>query len=254
MKNVNYFNRNGLTLSELNMKARLFSTYAERDIEALAEVGYTTELLADLKHASEQFWNTGEDMLDRAIISSEIEKRDKIAEQLKRQLRIVITSFRSVYPDGNSFTRVFERAAMYKMRNAELATLGKNVLQFINMYKHDFSGHSVVTESFLSNLEGLIDEFTWSILSADVQQSVRLGNTYYRHFAADELYKQMQLLSMFGKVAFSYNEPMKYNDYIIESGAGSSPQDENPESDSEMADEMQEYISGDTGEADELIS
>jgi len=256
MKSVSYFNRNGLSLSELNINARLLMQFAERDLEALAEVGYTAEMLAGLKLVSEQFWSTTEDLSDSSLVSSEIQNRDKKAEQLKRILSIVITSFRSVYAEGNSFTTVFERASIYQLRHSELATLGKNVLQFIEMYKQDFSGHSVITPAFLTNLSNLIDEYTWSILTARVQQYLRNNNTYYRHFVADELYKQMQLLTMFGKVAFSYNDPMKYNDYIIEAATGASPQEADAlkEPESEMASEMQYSIYGDTLVADELIS
>jgi hypothetical protein len=159
----------------------------------------------------------------RALISTAIENRDKVAADMMAAIREVLGIAKNKYGEGSNTYKAFNPQDLTRLDPGGLCILSVIIVSQGNKHLSELQPKGL-TAQMLTDIGALKISLEDKIDVANAAISNQLSTTETRHIAANALFDEMRDMCNTAQVYFAERNPLKASEYIIYDTAGNSQQ------------------------------
>ena len=203
-----------LTDPELCMYTSNLCMYMTRDLSDLSIFGVTAPKIAALKALGDAFELFPSDEVLLAYITGIIEEKNSLMEQVKEQIRNMITRCQLKWGEDSWQVTSLTVKGMNNLVEDSLLTVARRVHEQMTEFLPDLGDYGL-TQQVLDDFATLNEAFEIAKNNVSKKTSEREFKTKERIDKGNELYKMVVDYCEIGKRVYVKKNTAKYNDYII---------------------------------------
>ncbi len=214
-----------LSFEEFHVLVNSKTSFALRDVEALAVFGYNEERINQIRVMNENLMAAISNAEMDVIRREQTQRKSEMIEQIREQLRKMDLFIELAYGRNTKEQKYFHLEGIGKLTEKGLLSR-MNVIRKIYELKKD----SLPTSEMLSSAFAVLDEFVLAysdlldqIALTDAQRILETDN---RVQLANELYNELMTMCQVGKTVWFSSNPSKHNNYLVYATGSRKPKEE----------------------------